>query len=189
MFPTTVPPHRTAQPQTLLANMRRSGLLWLRGAVWWHSCRKHVLCKRGVARRMFCSSLSKVGDGGGSELEQTKFWRDIQTMEQYQTEVIELSEKTPVVLYLHSNWGTCHLVTPIIHDLIRETKGKVQLIQCDIDVGMDVSERVFGQMSIPAVPAVVGYVLGGPVSFLHGCKPRDFFEDFMTELNAYSAIV
>jgi putative thioredoxin len=97
----------------------------------------------------------------------------------FQTEVIERSMHTPVVVDLWAPWcGPCQTIGPILERVIAATEGKVVLVKVNVDENPEVS-RAFEIQSIPAVYALRdGQVADGFV----GAYPEHVIEEFVTGL-------
>lgn len=69
----------------------------------------------------------------------------------FETEVLERSLRTPVVVDLWAEWcGPCKTLGPIIEKVIDETQGKVVLAKVDVDANPQIAQALRVQ-SIPAV--------------------------------------
>ena len=80
----------------------------------------------------------------------------------FQTDVLERSQSTPVVIDLWAEWcGPCKTLGPILEQAIDATGGKVVLAKVDVDANPAVAQA-FRVQSIPAVYAMVnGQVVDG----------------------------
>jgi putative thioredoxin len=99
------------------------------------------------------------------------------TDETFQTEVIERSERTPVVVDLWAEWcGPCKQLGPIIEEVVASTDGKVVLAKIDVDSNPRASQT-FKVQSIPAVYAVKDKaVVDGFVGAMPEWQVRQFVE-------------
>src|SRR2546429_8165611 len=76
------------------------------------------------------------------------------TDELFETEVLERSVTTPVVVDLWASWcGPCKTLGPILEKVVGETEGKVALAKVDVDANPNIS-TAFRVQSIPAVFAI-----------------------------------
>jgi putative thioredoxin len=97
----------------------------------------------------------------------------------FQTEVLDRSQTTPVVVDLWAPWcGPCRTLGPIIESVIDETQGKVVLVKVNVDENPQVS-AAFRVQGIPAVYAVSGAkVVDGFV----GAQPEPAVREFVSRL-------
>jgi putative thioredoxin len=97
----------------------------------------------------------------------------------FQTEVLDRSETTPVVVDLWAPWcGPCRTLGPIIEKVIDETEGKVVLVKVNVDENPQVS-AAFRVQGIPAVYALAG---GKVVDGFVGAQPEDAVREFVDRL-------
>ena len=72
----------------------------------------------------------------------------------FETEVMERSKTTPVVIDLWATWcGPCVTLGPIIERVVAATQGKVVLAKVDVDANPQIG-AAFQVQSIPAVFAM-----------------------------------
>jgi putative thioredoxin len=97
----------------------------------------------------------------------------------FQTEVIERSQNTPVIVDLWAPWcGPCRTIGPILEKLTDATNGDVILVKVNVDENPGVSQA-FQVQSIPAVYALkAGQVVDGFV----GAEPEHVIRDFVERL-------
>jgi len=97
----------------------------------------------------------------------------------FQTEVIDRSKTTPVVVDLWAPWcGPCRTLGPIIERVVDATNGDVVLVKVNVDENPGIS-RAFQVQSIPAVYALKeGQVIDGFV----GALPEHQIEEFVSSL-------
>lgn len=97
----------------------------------------------------------------------------------FETEVIQRSMTTPVVVDLWAEWcGPCRTLGPILERVVAATNGKVVMAKVDVDRNPAISQA-FRVQSIPAVYALVdGQVVDG---FL-GAQPEHLVQQFVSSL-------
>jgi putative thioredoxin len=97
----------------------------------------------------------------------------------FETEVMNRSKETPVVIDLWAEWcGPCRTLGPILEKVIDETDGKVVLAKVDVDSNRQIAEA-FRVQSIPAVYAVKdGKVVEGFI----GAQGEDFVRAWVDKL-------
>src|SRR4051794_31363944 len=97
----------------------------------------------------------------------------------FQTEVIDRSKTTPVVVDLWAPWcGPCRTIGPILEKVTDATNGEVVLVKVNVDENPGVSQA-FQVKSIPAVYALKdGQVVDGFV----GAYPEQVIEQFVATL-------
>jgi putative thioredoxin len=100
----------------------------------------------------------------------------------FQTEILERSMTTPVVVDLWAPWcGPCKTLGPIIEKVIDETKGKVVLAKINVDENPQAS-AAFRVQSIPAVYALSqGQVVDGFVGAQAEAEIRAFVNGLIVD--------
>lgn len=112
----------------------------------------------------------------------------------FEQEVLELSERIPVVVDLWAEWcQPCKTLGPILEKVIGETNGQVALAKVDTDANPGLSQA-FQVQSIPAVHAVyqrkvvASFVGAQPESavrkFVEGLTPSEEELEFLALLEA-----
>jgi putative thioredoxin len=97
----------------------------------------------------------------------------------FQTEVLDRSQTTPVVVDLWAPWcGPCRTLGPIIESVVDETQGKVVLVKVNVDESPQVS-AAFRVQGIPAVYALSG---GKVVDGFVGAQPEPAVREFVSRL-------
>jgi putative thioredoxin len=97
----------------------------------------------------------------------------------FQTDVLDRSDATPVVVDLWAPWcGPCRTLGPILEKVVGETDGKVVLAKVNVDENPQIS-TAFRVQGIPAVYAVAdGKVVDGFV----GAQPEGNVRAFVERL-------
>lgn len=97
----------------------------------------------------------------------------------FQTEVIERSMHTPVIVDLWAPWcGPCRTLGPLLEKVTDATNGKVVLAKVNVDENPAISQA-FQVQSIPAVFALSG---GQVVDGFVGAYPEHVLEEFVRSL-------
>lgn len=97
----------------------------------------------------------------------------------FQTEVVERSMQTPVVIDLWAEWcGPCRTLTPILEKVVAETNGKVVLAKVNVDASPRISQA-FQVQSIPAVYAMREQKI---VNGFMGAQPEHLVREFVQSL-------
>jgi putative thioredoxin len=101
------------------------------------------------------------------------------TDDTFQTEVIDRSMSTAVVVDLWAEWcGPCRTLGPILEKVIDETNGAVVLAKVDVDKNPAIAQA-FQAQSIPMVVAIKD---GRPVNGFVGAQPEHVVAQFVSEL-------
>jgi putative thioredoxin len=97
----------------------------------------------------------------------------------FQTEVIDRSMSTAVVVDLWAEWcGPCRTLGPILEKVIDATNGAVVLAKVDVDKNPAIAQA-FQAQSIPMVVAIKD---GRPVNGFVGAQPEHVVAQFVNEL-------
>jgi len=97
----------------------------------------------------------------------------------FETEILQRSMSTPVVIDLWAPWcGPCKTLGPILEKVVNETNGQVVLAKINVDENPQ-SSAAFRVQSIPAVYAMKdGQIVDG----FMGAKPEHEIREFVTKL-------
>lgn len=97
-----------------------------------------------------------------------------------ETEVIERSRTTPVIVDLWAPWcGPCRTLGPMLEGAVAATEGRVALAKINVDENPGCSQA-FRVQSIPAVFAIVD---GAVVDQFLGALPQDQIDEFVGRLD------
>lgn len=97
----------------------------------------------------------------------------------FETEVLQRSMSTPVVVDLWAPWcGPCKTLGPILEKVINETGGQVVLAKVNVDENPQVSQA----FQVQSIPAVYALDQGQVVSNFMGAQPEDQIRAFVAEL-------
>lgn len=97
----------------------------------------------------------------------------------FQTEVIERSMTTPVVVDLWATWcGPCQTLGPILEQVVGETGGQVVLVKVDVDQNPAISQA----FRVQSIPMVVAFADGQPVDAFMGAQPEHEVRQFVERL-------
>lgn len=97
----------------------------------------------------------------------------------FQTEVIERSATTAVVLDLWAPWcDPCKTLGPILEKVIGETGGRAVLVKVDIDENPGIAQA----FRVQSIPMVVGFKDGQPVDAFMGAQGEHEVREFVQRL-------
>ena len=97
----------------------------------------------------------------------------------FQTEVIDRSMTTPVVVDLWATWcGPCQTLGPILDKVVGETAGQVELVKVDVDANPGISQA----FRVQSIPMVVAFAGGQPVDAFMGAQPEQEVREFVQRL-------
>ena len=97
----------------------------------------------------------------------------------FQTEVVERSMTTPVVVDLWAPWcGPCQTLGPILDTVVDETQGKTVLVKVDIDANPGIAQA----FQVQSIPMVVAFKEGQPVDAFMGAQGEHEVREFVSRL-------
>ena len=97
----------------------------------------------------------------------------------FQTEVVERSMTTPVVVDLWAPWcGPCQTLGPILDTVVDETQGKTVLAKVDTDANPGIAQA----FQVQSIPMVVAFKDGQPVDAFMGAQGEHEVREFVSRL-------
>ena len=97
----------------------------------------------------------------------------------FQTEVVERSMTTPVVVDLWAPWcRPCQTLGPILDTVVDETQGKTVLVKVDIDANPGIAQA----FQVQSIPMVVAFKDGQPVDAFMGAQGEHEVREFVSRL-------
>ncbi|MGD1954014.1 MAG: thioredoxin [Sphingomonadales bacterium] len=98
------------------------------------------------------------------------------TAQDFMAEVIEESQKRPVLVDFWATWcQPCKTLTPIIESAVAATNGQVRLAKVDLDQNQMLAQ----QLQVQSVPTVIAFVEGRPVDAFQGALPESQVKAFI----------
>lgn len=97
----------------------------------------------------------------------------------FQTDVIDKSLTTPVVVDLWATWcGPCQTLTPLLEKVVGETNGQVELVKVDVDANPGIAQA----FRVQSIPMVVAFKDGQPVDAFMGAQGEHEVREFVAKL-------
>ena len=102
----------------------------------------------------------------------------------FESEVVERSRATPVVVDFWADWCTpCHMLAPVLTEAVGDRDGSVVLAKVDIDSNPGLADR----FAIRGIPAVKGFRNGRVAAEFVGVQSRQSVDAFLDALTGPSA--
>lgn len=102
------------------------------------------------------------------------------TLENFQTELIDGSLDTPVLLDIWAEWcGPCRQLGPVLEKLETEYAGRFKLAKLDADRVPEIAGQLSQMFGVRSIPFCVMFVQGQPVDGFVGALPADKVREFL----------
>jgi len=102
------------------------------------------------------------------------------TLENFQTELIDGSMTTPVLLDIWAEWcGPCKQLGPVLEKLEVEYDGRFTLAKLDADKVPQISQQLSQMFGVRSIPFCVMFKDGQPVDGFVGAIPADQIRSFL----------
>ena len=99
----------------------------------------------------------------------------------FETEVLQRSLQTPVVVDFWAEWcGPCKSLGPVLDKVIAETNGQVVLAKVDVDTNPGVWGQVSQAVRAQGIPTVVAVAGGRIVDYFIGAQGEAAVREFAT---------
>jgi putative thioredoxin len=102
------------------------------------------------------------------------------TLENFQTELIDSSMTTPVLLDIWAEWcGPCKQLGPVLEKLEAEYGGRFTLAKLDADKVPQISQQLSQMFGVRSIPFCVMFKDGQPIDGFVGAIPADQIRAFL----------
>ena len=102
------------------------------------------------------------------------------TLDNFQTELVEASLTTPVLLDIWAEWcGPCKQLGPVLEKLEVEYAGRFRLAKLDADKVPQLSSQLSQMFGVRSIPFCVMFVGGQPVDGFVGALPAAQVREFL----------
>ena len=99
----------------------------------------------------------------------------------FMTEVIELSQQTPVIVDFWAPWcGPCKALIPALEAAVTKAKGAVRMAK----VNVDENQGIAGQLQVQSIPTVYAFYQGKPIDGFQGAVPPSEIDAFVERVVA-----
>ena len=104
------------------------------------------------------------------------------TLENFQTELIDGSMTTPMLLDIWAEWcGPCKQLGPVLEKLELEYAGRFTLAKLDADKVPQISTQLSQMFGVRSIPFCVMFKDGQPVDGFVGALPADKIREFLAK--------
>jgi len=97
----------------------------------------------------------------------------------FQSDVIELSQRLPVIVDLWASWcGPCKTLSPILENLAVEYGGRFVLAKVDVDA----EQAIAGAFQVQSIPSIFVVLGGQPAPLFQGALPEPQVRQYIDEV-------
>ncbi len=100
------------------------------------------------------------------------------SLEGFETEVIEASDRTPILVDFWADWcAPCRVIAPVLERLAADLRGRLSVVKLEVDQGENM--KLAGRYRLRGFPTVVLFHRGAELGRFSGARSRADIVDFL----------